>query len=747
MTGRRWPWELLALGIALVAVLVRCLPWEHIFSSDPVVLLGTDPYYHLRRAWMLVEHFPAVTTFDAYLSFPAGAPVPWPPGFDFLVALPGLLGGTAAAVAGWGVFLMPLLGGLAVYLVYRLGMHIFDRPTALLAAVFMALMNGAMEHSILGRVDHHGLVAPVTLLMFLALLKSLQKERDRDRLLWGSVCGLLAAVSVASWIITPALYFLPVPLTLLLLSLSPGAKVARPTALAALPTAAVFVLLAVLLWADLRAKPFALYQPSWFTVVLFALAAVFVVPFYFRRMWIAGAGAVVAVLAVIGLAVPDFYLPVQQALSVLSGSDSTYRMVEESSHLFVEHGLFTFGVATSKFTYLVLLSPVILAAYLYASIRSRERNAPTVFAMVFFCLAVLLLFVQRRFGEFAAPALSLLFAWVLYQGARVFLAFARDRARRSRATVYGALLAAALAAALSPLVTGLWHAAKYDPVNYQRQVLAFGQELSTIMPPVQEEDGRPSYGIITGWNESHPLLYCTGIPVMVSSFGTREAALGNRRAFRLLLSSDEESAYRGIVEDRVRYVVVSSFITQLVAMTEIAGLKEPLVHSVTTESGSNYVRHLAPLEGFSECLYTRMFLASGTTHKAIGRWHRPLSHFRLVLETATVYRFVDEPTTLLKAFEVVAGARIAGRAEPGTPVQLQLAVRTNAGRKFVYRNGTTTGPEGRFEIVVPYPTGSRGAPVTSADHYLVKVGDEVSKIQVSDRQVREGLTVELPPPD
>jgi hypothetical protein len=366
--------------------------------------------------------------------------------------------------------------------------------------------------------------------------------------------------------------------------------------------------------------------------------------------------------------------------------------------------------------------------------------------MVFFCLAVLLLFVQRRFGEFAAPALSLLFAWALCRGARVFLAFARDPARRGRAFAYGALLVAALVAALSPLPTGLWHAAKDDPVEYQRQVLAFGRELSMSMPPVQEQDGRPSYGIITGWNESHPLLYSTRRPVMVSSFGTREAAEGNRRAFALLLSSDEESAYRGMVDDRIRYVVVSSFITQMVAMTEIAGLKKPLVHSVTTESGSNYVRHLAPLEGFSECLYTRMFLTSGTTQKALGRWHRPLSRFRLILETATIYRFVDEPTTLLKAFEVVAGARIAGRAGPDAPVQLQLAVRTNAGRKFVYRNGTTAGPDGRFEIRVPYPTGSWGAPVTSADHYLVKVGDEVFKVQVSDRQVQEGLTVELPPP-
>ena len=60
-------WELLAIGCALLGVALRCLPWRGVFDRDGVVFLDVDPYYHLRRAGLIVEQFPTLPKFDAWI--------------------------------------------------------------------------------------------------------------------------------------------------------------------------------------------------------------------------------------------------------------------------------------------------------------------------------------------------------------------------------------------------------------------------------------------------------------------------------------------------------------------------------------------------------------------------------------------------------------------------------------------------------------------------------------------------------
>ena len=706
-------------------------------------MMGTDPYYHIWRARGLAESFPEFPTFDPFITFPVGAPIPWPPGFDLLLAAPGLLGAPVSALAYWGALLMPLLGGVAVYLTFRLGMRIFNPATGLVAAVFMALMGGAIDASLLGRVDHHALVAPVTLGMFLALLRSLGAGSPRRAFIWGAVCGLLAAVSVGCWIITPPLYFLAVPLTILILRWSPEAESARRAAISCLGSAAVLVLLVVLLVADLPAKPFALYQPSWLTVMFFGLSALLVIPFFFRRLAWVGIGAVLVVLGIVVVAQPEFLAVIRQGLQVASGGDPTYKMAQESSHILFEGGLFTLSWAVTKYTYLLLLVPFLLVVWLGRTLRAQDFSGTTVFGLVFVFLGVGFLLVQRRFGEFAAPALALLFGWMFTEGARVFCAFFRQAPSRSRAFLWGGLLVAALGAAVSPLATVVVSSAQGNPVAYQGQVVKFGREIREQTPEPRGPDGKLTYGVISGWNESHPLLYAAGRPVMVSSFGTREALEGNRTAFRLLLSPDEEAVYSEMVKNRIRFVVTSSYISQIVAMAEIAGISEPFVRSQIVEVKGRYLRHFVPLAPFGECIYTRLFLCDGSAKTVVDYRHKPLGHFRLSLESETSFRFAGVSLPLFKAFEVVAGARIAGKAQPGQLVKLELPLKTNTRRSFFYLSGTTAGPDGCFEIIVPYPTEQWGGQVVPVGPYSVKVGETVFRVDVTEEDVQEGRKVPL----
>jgi len=738
----RWRWELAALAIALGGVAVRCIPWRYIFSTGRVVLPGMDPYYHLRRAGMLVDSFPVFLTFDPFISFPSGAHIPWPPGFDLLVALPGLLGGGKGVLAGWGAILMPLLGGLSVYLTYRLARRVFDPATGLVAAGFMALMYGAVSFSFVGRVDHHGLVAPVVLGMYLALLAALRSRTKSGAVKWSLLCGLLTAFSVGSWIISPPLYFLPIPVVLFILGWTSNDLNVRRVAWYCLGSSFMLVSATVLLLPDLESRLFTLYQPSLFTLSFYGFAAVFVIAFFYsRRICLSIWALMIGLIVLLAAIVPEFRSLLHEAIGVATGRDPSYLIARESSRIFFEDQLFSLGHTAALYTNLFLLAPVLVLVFLWCQVRVRHKHPGRVLLAVFFPFGLILLLFQERFGEYAAPAVAILFAWSLVAGARMYWSFFRMATARARAVIWGVLLGTAVLAALVPLVTSLVYSARTDLVVYQRVLMEFGEELAVNTPPVMDHNGRPSYGILTSWNETHPLLYSAGRPVMTSSFGTLEALRGNRAGFRLLLTDDEETAYRELAEKRIRFVVVTQIFSQVTAMSVMAEMPQPLMQVETSVHGEGYARHYRQLPAFEECLHTRMLISDGTIMKVGEQEHKALAHFRLYLESSSTIGLYGLRIPLIKAFEVVKGGRLAGKAPAGELIRLRLSVLTNTGRKFTYARRTEAKSDGHFEFIVPYPTEPWDSPTRTVGPYRIRVADRVYHVGVSDEDVRMGRTV------
>ncbi|MBW1807135.1 MAG: hypothetical protein JRJ87_03000 [Deltaproteobacteria bacterium] len=744
MKKKLWLYELIAVGLASIAVLVRCFPWKYIFSNGTVVLPGTDPYYHLWRAEMLVNSFPALPTFDAFISFPQGAHIPWPPGFDLLVALPGLLGGGSSILATWGAVLMPLLGGLSVYLVYRLGRRAFDPVTGLLAAGFLALMSGAIGFSFVGRVDHHGLVAPVTLGMYLALLAACEASSKRKSIAWSITCGLLVAVSVGSWITSPPLYFLPIPLTLAFMRWSPEIAKLRRVAWYCLGSTIVFVLLTVLLSADLQANPFTLYQPSWFTVILFGLAALGVIPFmYPGRIFIFVWAGLAGLITILFAAVPGTLAPLLEAVQIATGDDVSYMIARESSKMYLQGGMFTLSHSAARYTNLFLLAPFMIGIYLWQLIKAKKFKSGQVLVAVFWPFGLILLLGQERFGEYSAPAVALIFAWALTEGLRIFVSFYKNAASKIRARLWGALLVAGLAFALFPLVSSLVLLARTDQVKFRRDFLGYCRKLSEQIPRPKVIDGRPQWGVLTSWNETHPVLLTARLPVVASSFATKDALRGNRVGFRILLAIDEEAAYQELADNRIRYVVVAPIITQVNAMAAMAGTAKNYMKINTTVEAGGYTRHFQPLVPFAECLHTRMLVSDGTTMDVSGNKQKPLAHFRLHFESTSATSLFDMKIPQFKTFEVVAGARLVGQAGPGELVRLRLTVKTNIGRLFTYRREVVAGADGRYSITVPYSTAKRNSAVRTLGAYRIKIGSGVSLVEVTEQDVIAGREVSV----
>lgn len=740
-----WGWELAAWLVAVAGVAVRCLPWRFVFTGSGVFLPGVDPYYHLWHARNLIEQFPHWSLMDAYLNFPAGAPAPYLKGFDLLVALPGLIGGSTGPLAPWSAFMMPLLGGVAVYLTYRVGRSIFGPACGLLAAVLMASMCGAMNYTMLGRVDHHGAVAPVILSMFLCLLKSLQSTNRRRIILWGALCGLLAGWSVTLWVITPPLYYLPVPLALVWLCLRGQGPGVRLTALTTSVAAVLAVALAVWLTGDLQARPFELFLPSWIPIIAFGLAALWVSIAVWRPGWSLVLPGAILVLAFLSAGLGLFEIqPFPHIVGVLGGGSTAFADIVESQPLLSVDGVFTLDRAVAFYSHLFLLWPVLAGVLTFRIVRAKNPPAGEVLLILFILLAGVLLMLQQRFGEYAAPAMALLMAWALAGGGRILLGYVREPGRGVRPRIFSALLVVALGLSLYPLVGSLARFASHDTVGRSRLLAEFGEELSATTPDPVGADGRPTYGLLTSEEDAVVLLASSKRPVVVSSFGLDEIQEYNREGYRILLAGDEDWALRRIERLQVRYLVVSSIVMRVESMARVAGLRGGFVDLEKNLEGPNMRVSARPLPPFVGSLHTRLLVADGSRKLLWGIGAPELGHFRLHLESEEIASVLGIRVPALKAFEVVAGARLVGRSRPGETVRLELAVRTNTGREFTYRARARADRDGRYEFVVPYATTGAPAPCHTLGPYRISAGERAVEVQVEPQAVLRGEEISVP---
>jgi asparagine N-glycosylation enzyme membrane subunit Stt3 len=729
---------LAAAVTALLGVAVRSIGWRDCFRESGVVPYGVDGSYHLWRAENLAASFPALPLHDPYVSFPQGAVIPWPPGLDLVIALPGLLGLGGGAMAAWGALLMPLLGGLAVYLLYRLGRAVFDPLTGLAAALFLAFMPGAVLDTFLGRIDHHALVAPVTLGIFLSFLACIRSDSGDRKLAWGVLCGLLAAAAVFCWPVSPPLFFLPVPLTLILLRWTKERGRARAAAAPCLVSAFVFVLLAIVPIADLANRPFDLYQPSLFITVPYLLAALLVPAFLAGlRSLLVAAGLLLALVAAAGLFAGGLFGVAREAFSVAGGENLSYMMAAEALPLFTDHQVFNLNYAVQYFTYLVLLAPFFFLAFAWETFRKGRVTPPRILFGVTFFLGFGLMVLQSRFREFASPAFALLTAWALVELGRALLGLRREAGRRPRIAALTAAGTAAAAFALAPLAVNLYERAEGDRFSYPAKVYAFGRDFAGHVARMGpgEEGAR---GILTSWSDAHRLLHSTGQPVMVSSFGTAEAQAMNAEAFRILLGQDEEDAAARLRKNRIRFVVVSSILSEVEGMARMAGLEEEFLLIQRDAFGTGRYK---PLQPFFDTLHSRLYLGYGSTTEITGYRLKPLSRFRLVTESEWGGTVLEIPKTIMAAFEMVEGGTLRGRTLPGRPVLLSLDLRTNLGRTFRYTRRTVADGEGWYELTVPYWTVGPEESTRALGPYRLRTGEGEVLVDISEEDVRKGAVL------
>jgi len=732
--------------LATGAIFIRALGFEYVFVGDEVVFPPADPQYHLRRAFFTMAQFPDVLLFDPYINFPGGAPVPWPPLFDWLLGAGGWLAGGATAdleiVAAWAP---PVCAALAMWPLYLAGRQLSSRRVGLVAGLFLAVLPISVVYTRVGNADHHGAVALIGAWLLYCLLALVDPAASRARMI--GLAGLLTVLS-SMMLLTwhgSLLYLAPAEGLLLMAGLLSG----RSQLLAMQAGSAFLAGCGVGAWLLLSPVPLGgLYSSIALSRLhVLALGAVFVtagslgcliklgwantIP---RRIFWASA-------LVSGLGLTIFLLPgpregLEFAYQFLTLSDEVGASTGEQTPLFSMGERLQGPPAWRSWGLFAYALPGIPFAAWFAL--RKPTNQPgaraagwLLFAWGgFFCLLASL---QRRYGNDAAPAAALLFALLLCGLSDGLISIVGRRFRPR--------LASGLALGLPALIVliGFWPAWRsiYVPrataswAAWQHPAQAEGAASQSIAATLHQfagqvrawtpetsgyaESGRgPEYGIIAHPNLGHALQYRA------------------RRA----TATDPFWWYIG----RENWDRTESFFQ---AKTEAEALALARVLKG---------RYLVTMPDLAPgTIAARLHARDGQSEDVTPSLH----HFRLVgelprggLSIGALFERRSEQAIPYKLFEIVPGAVIELSAPPGTRVAAEAQIQVRDGRRFNYRTVGHADEAGRARLRVAYPTRSEdGGPLVSGAEavgaYRIRAGQlQLPRIRVSENAVREGRVLQ-----
>ena len=139
---------------------------------------GSDSYYHERIISYILSHHQQLLK-DPMLNYPLGAINPRPPLFHWAIVMLGyvfspFIGEYHGAILSLIIF-PAIWGSLSVLVVYLLAKEAFNKRIGLLAALFMAIMPGAITRSIVTQADWDAFDLFFILLIFYFFLRALKK--------------------------------------------------------------------------------------------------------------------------------------------------------------------------------------------------------------------------------------------------------------------------------------------------------------------------------------------------------------------------------------------------------------------------------------------------------------------------------------------------------------------------------------------------------------------------------------------
>lgn len=769
-------WVCAALGLA-AGLYGRIVPaWDLVMSGsdEPVKLLDTDSYYHLRHTWFSVQHFPLVQRWDVGTHYPLGERSPHAGLFNQVFAAVALLIGgadvslrTVSQVLAWAPV---ALHTLAMITLFALARRAAGLASATLAVWVLTLFPGLEQpRTFLGFADHHAAEVWLLLASAWGLFAALEHHGSSPPAgdwrswngvrahLWRARFALPLLIFQFTWSGAPlVIAYLAACLALVALvdvlrdfDVSVTARTCRDFGVALASGMSLVALI----------HPDAVMIRELLVPTVAGSAAL--AAFGFGLLWLLppgyararGRGAalgVVLVMAGLGYLVlalvPADYL--ELLLSPKSEAVSEQQAVSLLGFLRLQGVPGVLGV----------LAPV---ALLWPALRSRNERSR--FALA--CLATLstLHWLMIRDYGYGPPLLLALSCALLTRllPARLGGWLPGIALLGSALQIWPAALAhnpfASVPTPLLKIHRGWHEAMSWLRRNSPSPELSVDRAVAPWLPgrsPFPDD----SYGVLSTWE-----------------FGNFVAALGQRTPLRShgmskqperwLLAADERASIEQSCPacagaQRVRYVVLSAptLAEHFITIARSAGLDDSVFLGELGQAELD--GGVVPLRGYgdvyAQTMAARLYLddanglsryrlvyAAETQALLSYRTTRPStepaegsSFIRVsaVLETpeqrALADQWLAQPERLVstdqgllyahellssvKIFELVPGARLRGSTWPSAKLTLFLGLKvTTTGRELVYRQSAQADANGRFELLMPYSSAG-GSDVVSA---------------------------------
>lgn len=765
---KKWNYEAaVLLGIFIAAVAVRWLPYKACFAGDRIYFFGSDSYYHLRRVLLSAADFFRMPLTDFYMGFPQGTP-------NMLSPLVYLLVGGISWLAAGGNHPEPKLietlsaaaptvwGALCTIGVFYLGKQLAGLPAGYVAAISMAVMPEFLLQTLVGCFDNNGLEPLLAVGYFLAvstLLPDGVSSEPRQR------CGNpkhIIIAGVTGWLVLftwrGSLLFFALVVTYCVLEVltscfrksSPGAVI--------IPVGLSFLIIGVLtlpfvalgLWGSQPIFQFNVI--SWLHVlvatgsgVLLLLIARIPDRCYQSRHAVQGALLITAVLAAGGI-LYIFSSPKGggdvSLYNYLFASNNPWG-VQELEGLFRRSNVWSLGAPGKTLTWGVWAFPVVWLTVAWQEIRKESPRPRTILFLVWSLGFMVITVGRMRFAPLAslgiAISLGLLVAHILELSEKSLSAGVQRIMKIAAAALVILLLIPSWT-----LISGLpSHTYKYPITDDLFDALEWIRGNTPPTAYFEHPSQRPDYGILAQWDFGHWINYIARRPVVATPMLTETYGIVPQARF--FLTEDNDEAERILLENRVKYVIITNVLRQLTKFGTMIGLKSGTYMVETRDETGQVVDTVKP--AWFRLLSTRLLLNDGLAVTGPDAGLQPPVHLRLVYESRgnLDVRGFDGNVASVKIYEYVEGAKLTGKTTPNAPVSVQVPVVTNQGRLFTWKVSSVSGPDGSFVLTVPYVSGS-GEAVHGVSSYLLKTSEGERRILVDRESVVQGKIIEVSKP-
>lgn len=725
---------MLPVLVFVVALGVRSLPWEHVFSSGKVYLYDPDCYIRLRKILIYLGSFPATFVYDYYQGFPKGTGVISSPAMEYIVAA---FAYPFHNLSGFNPFLEksvalapPMLGAATVTALYLFMVGRFGRIPAFFAALVLALFPHHVEATVLGRFDNEMLEPLLLLLTFWLYIRTYDNESAVGS--W-TATGILSSLYLMVW--RGALF----PLSLLGIDIllrmyfhrteiNRVRKIGKGASLMHLTTAGTLALICVTdIWGTRGLFTYNII--SWFHAALFASAALLLLLLSFLS---AGDGmrsrrrtilVICAVMVSVAVMVALFGGNIGKGLKVIGGGNSwidsisQYQGVTGIGNLLLYYG----GVSiVAPFALFLLRSP------LFQQLPWRRFLVLWTLVMIGASLA------RTRYAEYVVLNVAIL-AGIAIRYCSAHLNGKRFPVGRGFSVAVGVLMLA-LQIPTYPYFINLCRTGGTFSLKGDIEDTMLWLRDNTPSPgDPYHPSVKPAYGVMARWDYGGWLESIALRPSVATNYGTE--TYGMEEVARFLLAADEEDLQTVLERNKVRYIVVDKIIGDLPMYAKLIGNKnEYFVPRLNPQSG---IIEYNPLKEVFTLVSSRLFFADGSLAKAGEILFQPVESVRLVYESPSAATITGFPWEIkrLKVFEYAKGATLTVKGTPGKTAALSQPIETNQGRRFTYRIEKVFGKDGKVDFKLLYPkktsfqmTGAIAAP-------LITIDGEKRLIDISDADI------------